>query len=132
MIRRRQTWRAMASMSLAVCLTLAGAASGSQITGIVSFGDSLSDVGNVYLATGLTQPDPPSSYYPGHYSNGMVWVEYLAKDLGIAKPSPSLAGGSDYAFGGAETGTSGLSTLGTPNIGTQISTYLATHTPSPS
>ena len=32
----------------------------------------------------------------------------------------------------AETGTSGLSTLGTPNIGTQISTYLAAHSPNSS
>ena len=91
---------------------------GGDITGIVSFGDSLSDVGNVYLATGGTTP--PAPYYKGHYSNGPIWVEYLAHDLGLAAPTPSLAGGTDYAFGGAETGTSGFSTLGTPNIGTRL------------
>jgi 3-phytase len=89
-------------------------------------------VGNAYLATGGAQPDPPSDYYQGRFSNGRVWLEYLAKDLGVAAPTPSLAGGSDYAFGGAETGTSGLSTQGTPNIGTQISTYLAAHSPNSS
>jgi phospholipase/lecithinase/hemolysin len=113
-----------------------------DITGIVAFGDSLSDVENVYLATGGVNPNPPNppnlypggsfpggSYDPGHYSNGPIWLEYLAHSLGIAAPTPSLAGGTDYAWGGAETGLVGTSFLGTPNIGSQISTYLATNTP---
>jgi len=97
-----------------------------QVTGIVSFGDSLSDTGNTYLAIGYP-PSPP--YYMGHYSNGPIWLEYLAGQLGVAAPTPSLAGGTDNAWGGAETGN-GTSFLGTPNIGSQISTYLATNTPS--
>ncbi len=113
-----------------------------DITGIVAFGDSLSDVGNVYMATGGVNPNPPNppnlypggsfpggSYDPGHYSNGPIWLEYLAHSLGIAAPTPSLAGGTDYAWGGAETGLVGTSFLGTPNIGSQISTYLAANTP---
>jgi phospholipase/lecithinase/hemolysin len=112
----------MVAMALCAALFCTNAALGGNITGIVSFGDSLTDVGNVYLATsGAT---PPAPYYQGHYSNGPVWIEYLAHDLGLSAPTPSLAGGSDYAFGGAETGTSGLSFLGTPNIGTQIGMYL--------
>ncbi len=96
-----------------------------DIMGIVAFGDSLSDVGNTYLASGIP-PSPP--YYQGHYSNGPIWLEYLANSLGVAAPTASLAGGTDYAWGGAETG-SGLSYEGTPNIGSQISTYLASNTP---
>ena len=80
-------------------------ARGDQITGIVSFGDSLSDVGNAYLGSGMTQPAPVSAYYQGHFSNGPIWVEYLAKDLGVATPTAALAGGTDYAFGGAQSGT---------------------------
>jgi phospholipase/lecithinase/hemolysin len=95
-----------------------------DITGIVAFGDSLSDVGNTFLAAGIP-PSPP--YYQGHYSNGPIWLEYLANSLGVAAPTPSLKGGTDYAFGGAETGN-GLSYEGTPNIGLQISTYLASNT----
>ena len=37
---------------LAAGLSLMGTAHGDQVTGIVSFGDSLSDVGNYYAATG--------------------------------------------------------------------------------
>ena len=70
-------------------------------------------------------PSPP--YYHGHYSNGPIWLEYLAGQLGVSAPTPSLAGGTDNAWGGAQTGD-GYSFLGTPNIGSQISTYLATNT----
>ncbi|MBV8128092.1 MAG: SGNH/GDSL hydrolase family protein [Planctomycetaceae bacterium] len=94
-----------------------------DIAGIVAFGDSLSDVGNTYIADGI----PPPPYYRGHYSNGPIWLEYLANSLGVPAPTASLAGGTDNAWGGAETGN-GLSFEGTPNIGLQISTYLASNT----
>ena len=99
-----------------------------DITGIVAFGDSLSDVGNTYHAFGYP-PSPP--YYQGHYSNGPIWLEYLAGQLGVAVPTPSLAGGTDNAWGFAKTGDGSTTTpLGpvVPNIGTQISTYLASNT----
>ena len=69
-------------------------------TGIHVFGDSLSDAGNVALATGGGRPG--ADYYQGRYSNGPVWVEQLAAGyLGLVAPVPSLAGGSNYAFAGA-------------------------------
>jgi phospholipase/lecithinase/hemolysin len=74
-----------------------------QIDAIYSFGDSLSDVGNAYAATlGTTPGSPP--YYNGEFSNGPVWIQDLAVSLGLAPLAPSLAGGTDYAIGGAETG----------------------------
>ena len=60
---------------------MAGTASGFEQ--IVVFGDSLSDSGNA-----------------GRFSNGPVWVEYLAERLGLVL-QPSRAGGSNYAVGGA-------------------------------
>jgi phospholipase/lecithinase/hemolysin len=119
----------------ALCLIAAscGGVQAGEITGIVAFGDSLSDTGNVFAATGGTQPAPPSDYYQGRFTNGPNWVEYLAKDLGLAPPTPSVSGGTDYAWGGAQTGM-GTTLLGgllpVPNIGTQISDYLGSHTPS--
>src|SRR5271166_1435683 len=100
-----------------------------DITGIVAFGDSLSDTGNTYLAYGYP-PSPP--YYQGHYSNGPIWLEYLAGQLGVAAPTPSQGkpAGTDYAWGFAQTGPEYTTTPlpsnpMVPNIGTQISTYLA-------
>lgn len=108
------------------------AARGDQITGIVSFGDSLSDVGNDFIASGGTQPAPAADYANGRFTNGGNWLDYLAHDLGVAAPVAYLAGGSNYAFGGASTGT-GTTTYApgqaVPNVGTQIEMYLSAHTP---
>ncbi len=129
LLSTRPKWAAVLVLGAAVFFS--GVARGGDITGIVSFGDSLSDTGNVYTATGGAQPAPPE-YYQGRYSNGIIWNEYLAKDLGVAAPTASLLGGTDYAWGGAETGLTGLSSQGTPNIGTQITTYLSANTPTAS
>lgn len=44
---------------------------------IVVFGDSLSDNGNLLLVEYQPLPDP-ELYWEGHFSNGAVWVDYLA------------------------------------------------------
>lgn len=102
------------------------------ITGIVSFGDSLSDVGNDAIGSGGAVPGMPD-YADGRFSNGPIWLDYLARDLGLPAPQPFLAGtgGMNFAFGGAETGD-GYSTFegsSIPNIGTQIAMYLTDNTP---
>lgn len=75
-----------------------------SFTGLTIFGDSLSDTGNIFIASGGTAPAFP--YYNGRFSNGPVWVESLAAQMGLpAASAPALAGGSNYAFGGARTGT---------------------------
>ena len=117
--RRTQIASHVAWVAALTLFTLGTTARAEQITGIVAFGDSLSDTGNTFLAAG----SPPAPYYQGHYSNGPIWLEYLAARLGVAAPTPSLAGGLDNAWGGAETGD-GTSFMGTPNIGTQIAAFL--------
>ena len=99
------------------------------ITEIVVFGDSLSDTGNVFAHLIFEDPlsfppgfPPHPLYYNGRFSDGPVWVETLADGLGLTALS-SLLGGTNYAWGGAETGY-GLSFLGTPNIGEQIVAFL--------
>ena len=73
------------------------------------FGDSLSDTGNAFLATGEIQEVPfggllpNNAYSSGRFSNGPVWVEYLADDMGLSA-EPFLGGGTNFAFGGALTG----------------------------
>jgi phospholipase/lecithinase/hemolysin len=114
----------LAGLSVAILSTPAMAGG---ITGIVAFGDSLSDTGNTYLAAGIPNSPP---YFNGHYSNGPIWLEYLAGQLGIAAPTPSFAGGTDNAWGGAETG-GGLSFMNTPNIGSQVQGFLSTNTIGP-
>lgn len=80
---------------------LVGIVSAAPVSSIVVFGDSLSDGGNAYALTGGAFPPPP---YAQRFSNGPVAVERLAANLGLAL-TPSLLGGTNYAVGGAETGT---------------------------
>ncbi|MEM6562436.1 MAG: SGNH/GDSL hydrolase family protein, partial [Planctomycetota bacterium] len=97
-----------------------------QVSEVVYFGDSLVDVGNVDTATiGLI---PGGDYFDGRFSNGLLFSEYLATDLGVAVPTNSLAGGNNFAFGGA--GASGNNFLGViPSVENQVNFFLAGNTP---
>jgi phospholipase/lecithinase/hemolysin len=128
-----------AAFALGMMVTMAcGGAHAGNVTGIVAFGDSLSDVGNFYAATNGASPPSSLHYDNGRFSNGLNWVEYLAKDLGVAAPTASTSGGTDFAYGGAMTGdgttvsTFLTGTATVPNIGTQIATYLTSNTPTAS
>jgi phospholipase/lecithinase/hemolysin len=80
---------------------------------LYAFGDSLSDVGNDYsLSLGVLPT--PLIYSDGRFSNGPLWVQDLAKDLGLGAVKASLDGGRDFAYGGAETGSETLHSI-TPN-----------------
>lgn len=93
------------------------------VSELVIFGDSLSDTGNAYHAT--AGAFPPAPYFNGRFSNGPVWVEHLADRLGIARPTPSSTGGSNYAFGGALSGTDNVPQAPFPGTLTQVNLYLA-------
>jgi MYXO-CTERM domain-containing protein len=88
----------IAASMLALCAAAPAQAAG-PYSAIYSFGDSLSDVGNVYTYSGDTYPPPP--YAPGVYSNGPIWNQVLSSDLGLGTQLPSLLGGTNYAWGGA-------------------------------
>jgi phospholipase/lecithinase/hemolysin len=69
------------------------------------------------------------------FSNGPTWVQNLSLALGLGTLSPSLTGGTDFAFGGAETGTTPQSTNSTAlqaiSLPAQISQFQTT-VPKPS
>ena len=67
------------------------------LNNIVVFGDSLSDNGNLYEYMQHRIPNSPP-YFEGRFSNGPVWVEYLAES---AFPGNEATHLFDYAFGGA-------------------------------
>jgi phospholipase/lecithinase/hemolysin len=121
----------MAAFVFGIAAVFCSAARGGDITGIVSFGDSLSDAGNDYVFSAGTQPAPTNEYYGGRFTNGGNWLDYLAKDLGVVSPTPFALGGSDYAFGGASTGPgySNFAGYQIPNVDNQIGYYLAANTP---
>lgn len=77
--------------------------SASGFSNIFAFGDSLSDAGNDFIISLNRLPVSPP-YVSGHFTNGSVWVQDLAATMGLPTVQASLSGGTDFAYGGAETG----------------------------
>lgn len=90
---------ALAALTLAAVST-AGAAGAQSYNRLVVFGDSLSDNGNLYAATGGTTPTSPP-YYQGRFSNGPVFTERLG--FNASNFMGPVTGSINYAFGGART-----------------------------
>lgn len=121
-MRIRQTFfSAFAAIVLAIA---SGSACAAFYSSLIVFGDSLLDNGNAMLLNvadpgvgltvlGRTLPNDPRqpAYPPGatKYTNpgGDVAVEVLASRLGVPL-APSVAGGTNFAIGGATTGTLNL------------------------
>ena len=118
-------WVCTAAASVALATT-PGLASTPAYSAMFVFGDSYCDVGNIYIASQHTIPPSPP-YYAGHFSNGPIWVEHLASAMGLPM-LPSLAGGTDYAFGGALVTAPYVTPAGTiPSVPQQVALYLAQH-----
>lgn len=110
-------------------------------TGLVAFGDSLSDAGgspsavlSIYRLLGGScdpyHPCPP--YYDGRYSNGPVAVEHLANSILPGGATP--ANFQDFAVSGATTGMGNYGDGGTathsgvyglPGMAQQLGLYLS-------
>ena len=106
--------RLLPAFAIALAALASPPASAGPYDTFVVFGDSLSDNGN-NAAAGLFDPSqvitgnsyvPTNTYAPGTYSNGPVWASDFAAMIGLPL-LPSLAGGTDFALGGATTGTPG-------------------------
>lgn len=79
-------------------LSLSWAAPLVTLNNIVIFGDSLSDSGNLYEFMHHQIPKSPP-YYQGHFSNGLIWAEYLRPLVFPASQSENTL--LNYAYGGA-------------------------------
>ncbi|MBV8972336.1 MAG: PEPxxWA-CTERM sorting domain-containing protein [Sphingomonadaceae bacterium] len=112
--------RVLIAATLAVAAAPALAAP--QPDQIVVFGDSLVDAGNVYLATGGATPSAAQGYFAGRFTNGPDYTDLLNPRLFGHLSTAALAGGNNYAFGGASIVTSNYAV---PNLTTQLGLYAA-------
>lgn len=112
--------RRVVALLLFLSLSTVASAGMQTLSNLFVFGDSLSDGGNSGLLTqaaaGVVYPPPP--YNNGQYANGPVAVEQLWKlyNPGDNSFKPSLAGGTNYAIGGATTGLESYNAVN-PNTG---------------
>jgi len=107
--RFRRLAAVLAASSLAVAIsapanaTIYRTGSGYSISDMVVFGDSLSDVGNIYAATGGAVPPTALGYATGRFTNGGNYTDYLAASLGVSNVASLWSPqGNNYAFGGAK------------------------------
>jgi phospholipase/lecithinase/hemolysin len=98
-----------------------------SVNQLVVFGDSLSDNGNASLAllgsfpgtNYATRSIPGTGLSPNIFTDGAntspatagpfgLWIDQFAGRMGLPQAQPALAGGTDFAVGGADTGSNGL------------------------
>ncbi|MFQ4142359.1 autotransporter domain-containing protein [Chlorogloeopsis sp. ULAP02] len=91
---------------------------------LFTFGDSLSDNGNLFRLTGGIFPLSPP-YFQGRFSNGPVWVEILGSDLKIDTNATN-----NFAIGGSTSGnTNALSEtlkIPLPSLPDQLDNFTST------
>ena len=112
---------ALAALTLAASAAsaaLATAASAQSYGRLVVLGDSLSDNGNLYLASGGTQPPSPP-YFQGRFSNGRVFTELLG--FNAANFNGAVTGSINLAYGGSRTDNN---VAFPPGMRQQLTTYL--------
>lgn len=106
---------ALALVALGVSTVLAQTRT---FTSQYTFGDSLSDSGNLFALTNRTQP--PAPYFNGRFSNGPVFTELLGNPIAPAATVSAQRGNLNFAFGGANAGPGGAPI---PNLTQQIGMY---------
>jgi outer membrane lipase/esterase len=126
-LNRVSRWLSALSLALVAAL-LAGCGDNRtnkiQYSGFVVFGASLSDTGNVFVATGGTLPGAAPNYIGGRWSDGPLWIENVAASYG-KNVKASLLGGNNYAYGGAKTCALPNVTSSVPDMCDQATQYLA-------
>ncbi len=120
-------------LAVAALLLAAPAAAATNPDQFIVFGDSLVDAGNVFLYEGGYAPsniynNPAVGYFPGRFTNGPDYTDLLSQDLYGHYSVPYLAGGNNYAFGGATYVDSGGPI---PSLAQQFALYTAGHTVDP-
>lgn len=113
----RRVTRFTTAAFLACALVGGARAQAAPFDSMVVFGDSLSDNGNVSATLGL--PRMRFTTNPG-----LVMVEDVGLHYGFTL-EPSLAGGTNYAYGGA--GVLDDMLLKVPTVADQVNGYLAAH-----
>ncbi len=98
---------AAAALGLAVSTAAAAAA-----PNVYVFGDSFVDSGNAYLGTLPFVPplpgpaaDPAQGYFEGRFGDGFNYADIISRRLTGSVTTPFLAGGSNFAVGGARAAT---------------------------
>lgn len=122
---RRLTLRSLLAISgsflFSACSDSTGPVTPPLFSTTYVFGASLEDTGNSCNLSATSCPPPP--YAAGRASNGPLWVELVANNVG-ATVTPSRTGGTNYAHAGARTGIIAGAPASVPSMTEQVELYL--------
>lgn len=114
------------ALLLVILLALAAPVTAGPFTTVIVYGDSLSDNGNLYAATGI----PALPYWQGRRSNGPVAVEDVAANLGVPLVDAAWIGATtgfgNYADGGTPTS---VGAFGLPGMAAEFAATASSVTP---
>lgn len=120
---RFKTWIPLIPALCGACLV--STAQAQSYNRVISFGDSLTDNGNLFALSG----NPPSPPYNKRFTNGFTFAEYLAGTPVLGGPSTQSGfattgpGSVNYAFGGARNDNGPNSNGPIPSTIQQIATF---------
>ncbi|MGD9824254.1 SGNH/GDSL hydrolase family protein, partial [Desulfobacter sp.] len=118
-VYRKTIWMFLWMFLCSPCVPSLWAGSAGQL---FSFGDSGIDNGNVFSVTDGLEPADP--YWEGRFSNGFNYLDVLAQAVPGWEATPWSYGGTNAAFGGAQSGL-GFAVAGVPNAGEQVLQFQA-------
>jgi len=123
-IYSRSLWFVGALFGLGLNLVAAGLqgaiAGPNDFNRVVTFGDSLSDNGNLFASLG-TPASPP--YFQGRFSNGPVWLEQLFGPMNSPFQGTGVGGNTNLAFGGARADANPNPLGPIPGVPAQIAAF---------
>jgi phospholipase/lecithinase/hemolysin len=133
LLRRKSALQAAALAASALLLASCGGSDTEEnpapppVTNVaLVIGASISDNGNECIRTPASCPPAPP-YSPGILSNGPLWIDTVVARFG-ASATPSLKGGTNYAYAGARTGpvpgVTGAAASTVPTLLAQFNTLL--------
>lgn len=122
MISRTLVHVALASSFAMVSSAALSVTSDGSYSGLYVFGDSLVDAGNISIFTGGARPNESLGYFDGRFTNGFNYPDLLSASLFGTVTTPSIAGGNNYAFGGARVVNHGDAV---PDLQAQLNFYAA-------
>mgnify|MGYP005838582881 CR=1 FL=1 len=109
-----------AAAALLACAMAAPAQAG-PYSALYIFGDSLVDAGNIEIAAFPFDPSPAAEgYFPGRFSNGPNFADVLHQRLFGTLSLASLAGGTNFGFGGAKAITDADAS---PDLSAQVAMF---------
>ena len=122
--RMRTLGRYFVLIAALACALCAPAYAQARYSKLFVFGDSLTDSGNAFFLTAGAIPAAP--YVEGRFSNGNNFADDLNVRLFGQPLVPSLDGGTNFAVGGATTGTANNAAPVPTGLLIQKNTFLQT------